>query len=39
MSYMNKINECNNYDESNKVSFLLDGIRVGQVFKKYEAYS
>ncbi|CAA6798563.1 MAG: NUDIX hydrolase, associated with Thiamin pyrophosphokinase [uncultured Sulfurovum sp.] len=38
MSYMDKINECNNYEESNKVPFLLDGMRVGQVFKKNEAY-
>lgn len=38
MSYMNKINECNKYNESNKIPFLLDGISVGQIFKKNEAY-
>lgn len=38
MSYMNKINQCNKYNESNKNPFLLEGIRVGQIFKKNEAY-
>lgn len=38
MSYMDKIKECNKYEELNKVPFLLDGVRVGQVLKKYEAY-
>lgn len=35
---MDRINECNRYDESTKIPFVLDGQRVGQVFKKYESY-
>ena len=31
MSYLDKIKSLNNYQESNKVPFLIDGIRVGQV--------
>ncbi|HIP51019.1 MAG TPA: DUF4743 domain-containing protein, partial [Campylobacterales bacterium] len=38
MSYLDRINECNKYEASNKVPFILDGLRVGQVLKKYEAY-
>ena len=38
MSYLERINECNKYEASNKVPFILDGLRVGQVLKKYEAY-
>ena len=38
MSYMDRINECNKYEEANKVPFLLDGLRVGQILKKNEGY-
>jgi len=38
MSYLDRINLCNKYDESNKVPFVLEGTRVGQIFKKNEVY-
>ncbi|CAA6822328.1 MAG: NUDIX hydrolase, associated with Thiamin pyrophosphokinase [uncultured Sulfurovum sp.] len=38
MSYMNRIDECNKYEEANKIPFVVDGLRVGQVFKEHEAY-
>ena len=38
MSYIDRINECNQYEESNKTPFVLDGTRVGQILKNVEAY-
>ena len=38
MSYLDRINECNEYTESNKIPFVLEAKRVGQVLEKYLDY-
>ena len=38
MAYIDRINECNQYKESNKIPFVLDGKRVGQILKNVEDY-
>lgn len=38
MSYMDRIKECNNYIEEDKIPFMLDGKRVGQIRDVYKDY-
>lgn len=38
MSYIQRIKECNQYTEDNKIPFLVDGKRVGQILEKYKNY-
>jgi 8-oxo-dGTP pyrophosphatase MutT (NUDIX family) len=38
MSYIDRIKECNNYTEEDKIPFILDGKRVGQIRETYKEY-
>jgi len=38
MSYLDRIKECNNYTEEDKIPFILDGKRVGQIRDMYKDY-
>jgi len=38
MHYLDKIKKCNQYDSSDKIPFLIEDKRVGQVRKKYLQY-
>ena len=38
MSYLDRIKECNEYREDDKIPFILDGKRVGQIRETYKDY-
>jgi len=38
MSYIDRIKECNNYTEEDKIPFMMDGKRVGQIRDVYKDY-
>jgi len=38
MSYIDRIKECNNYTEEDKIPFIMDGKRVGQIRDVYKDY-
>ena len=38
MSYLDRIKECNEYREDDKIPFILDGKRVGQIRESYKDY-
>ena len=38
MSYIDRIKECNEYREDDKIPFVLDGKRVGQIRETYKNY-
>jgi len=38
MSYIDRIKECNEYREDDKIPFILDGKRVGQIRETYKNY-
>ena len=38
MSYIDRIKECNEYTHSDKIPFVIDGKRVGQIKERYRDY-
>ena len=38
MSYLQRIKENNNYTEEDKIPFLIDNKRIGQIRKEYLEY-